>query len=129
MRMEIENKLREILLPVFGLDSIEEIKPEHSLVKDLDADSLDFIEIIQLVELNFGVVITQEEIMIGGKNFDSGGLFEDGKLTAGGEELLKKNFPGKTGDLKTGMTKVELFTLLTVRDLANIIIEEKGRNA
>ena len=41
-----EEKLREILLPVLGLDEIEEVQPEHSLVKDLEADSIDFVEII-----------------------------------------------------------------------------------
>ena len=126
---EISEKLRELLLPVFGLDSIEEIKPEHSLVNDLDADSLDFIEIIHVVEVNFGVVLTQEEIMIGGKNMQKGGLFEDGELTAGGEALLKKNFPERADQLKIGMTKVEMFSLLTVRDLGNIIAEEHAKNA
>lgn len=127
--MKTEVKLRELLLPVFGLESIEEVLPAHSLVNDLDADSLDFIEIIHLVEVNFGVVLTQEEIMMGGKNLQGGGLFEDGQLTAGGEALLKKNFPERADLLKVGMTKVEMFSLLTVQDLTNIIEEEQGKNA
>lgn len=127
--MELETKLRDILLPVFGLDAIEDIKPGDSFVKDLGADSLDFIEMLHLVEMNFGVVISQEEIMIGGKNINTDGLFEDGKLTPEGEALLKENFPDREKDLETGMTKVDLFSLLTVRDLANIIMKEKEKNA
>lgn len=127
--MEIETKLREVLLPVFGMESIEEINPGDSFVKDLDADSLDFIEIMHLVEMNFGVTVTQEEIMLGGKNVDTNGLFEDGKLTPGGADLLKENFPERKDNLQTGMTKVELFTLLTVEDLAGIIRQEKEKNA
>jgi len=127
--MDIETKLREVLLPVFGMDSIDEINPEDSFINDLDADSLDFIEIMHLVEMNFGVVITQEEIMMGGMNVDTDGLFEDGKLTTGGTALLKENFPERKEKLRAGMTKVELFTLLTVRDLSDLIEREKGKNA
>jgi acyl carrier protein len=125
--MDIETQLREILLPVFGLDTIDRVKPEYSFIRDLAADSLDFVEILHLVEMNFGVVITQDEVMIGGKNINTDGLFEDGKLTPGGEALLKENFPERKEELKTGMTKVELFSLLTVGDLANIIIREKEK--
>ncbi|UCE21743.1 MAG: hypothetical protein JSV46_05885 [Candidatus Aminicenantes bacterium] len=122
--MEVENKLRELLLPVFGLNSIDEIKPEYSLVNDLDADSLDFVEIMHLIEVKFGVVISQNDILIGGKNIETDNLFEDGILTPEGESLLKENFPERKNSLKSGMTKVDLFSLITVRDFAKII-EEK----
>ena len=122
--MNVENKLREILLPVFGLNAINEIKPEYSFVNDLDADSLDFVEIMHLVEVNFGVVISQNEMLIGGKNIDTDGLFEDGILTPEGESLLKENFPERKNSLKSEMTKVDLFSLITVRDFTKII-EEK----
>ena len=122
--MNVENKFREILLPVFGLDFINEIKPEYSFVNDLDADSLDFVEIIHLIEINFGVEISQNEMLIGGKNIDTDGLFEDGILTPEGEFLLKENFPERKKSLKSGMTKVDLFSLITVRDFSKII-EEK----
>lgn len=122
--MDIENKLRELLLPVFGLNSRDEIKPEHSFVNDLDADSLDFVEILHLIEVNFSVVITQNEMLIGGKNIETDMLFEDGILTPEGESLLKENFPERQNSLKSGMTKVDLFSLITVRDFAKTI-EEK----
>ena len=122
--MDVENKLREILLPVFGLITIDEIKPEHSFVNDLEVDSLDFIEIMHLIEVNFGVVITQDETLTGGLKIDKSRLFEDGLLTTEGEGLLKENYPERRTDLKSGMTKIDLFSLITVQDLANIIKEK-----
>jgi len=64
--MNIETKLRELLIPVFGLNTVDEIQPQHSLVSDLGATSIDFVEISYIVESNFGVVIKTNELMIGG---------------------------------------------------------------
>ena len=119
--MNIGDKLREILLPVFDLDSIDEIKPEDSLIKDLGADSLDFVEIIHLIDRNFGVQITTNEILIAGIPADIDDLFEDGVLTSEGTLSLTNAFNDKKDIIHEGMTKIDLFTILTVRDLANII--------
>ena len=70
----IENKLRELLLPVFGLDSVEQIKSQDSLINDLGADSLDFVEIIYILEHHFGVVVKADEIMIKGANINTDDL-------------------------------------------------------
>lgn len=117
--MEVETKLRELLLPVLGLDSIDEVAPGASLVKDLDADSIDFVEIIYLVEQHFGVVLKTDEIIVAG--IDPGTLFFDGRLTKKGAKLINANLPGSSGRYAEGMTKIELFSALTVSDLAHII--------
>lgn len=117
--MEIESKLRELLLPVLGLDSIEEIKPGDALVKDLDADSIDFVEIIYLVEQHFGVVLKTDEIIVAGVNPDT--LFAAGKLTREGAELINNNLTASQDRYREGMTKIDLFSALTVSDLAHII--------
>ena len=41
----IENKLIEKLVPILGMDSIDDIHPDSALVRDLGAESIDFIEI------------------------------------------------------------------------------------
>jgi len=88
----IENKLRELLLPVFGLDSVEQIKSQDSLINDLGADSLDFVEIIYILEHHFGVVVKADEIMIKGANINTDDLFIDGRLSEKGAKILQKNF-------------------------------------
>ncbi|MCP5103816.1 MAG: hypothetical protein GY950_10580 [bacterium] len=117
--MKVETKLRELLLPVLGLDSIDEVPPDVSLVEDLDADSIDFVEILYVVEQNFGVVLKTDEIVVAG--IDSKIIFQDGRLTKKGAELIGTNLPAASGRYKEGMTKIELFSALTVNDLAHII--------
>ena len=127
---EIENTLRELLLPVFGLDSVDEIQPDHSLVYDLGAESLDFVEIMYVIERNFGVVLKTREIILGGSTPGSAGvspafteesIFEDGALTDKGAALIRKQFPNHTNEIKAGLTKVGMYSLITVRDMAAII--------
>ncbi|MDQ1354885.1 MAG: hypothetical protein QG657_5194 [Acidobacteriota bacterium] len=117
--MDIENKLREMLLPVLGLSSIDEIKPGYALVRDLGADSIDFVEIIYHIEQNFGVVLKTNEIFSAGA--DAASMFNDGKLTKHGEELIGAKLKGSGDRYKEGMSKMELFSILTVGDLAQII--------
>jgi len=121
----MEEKLKDILALVFNLESRDEIHDTDSLIEDLGADSLDFVEILHLIERNFGVVIKSSEIMLGGSNLAMEELFRDGRLTAGGTDSLKTAFGEKRDRFREGMTKLELFSLLTVGDLA-AIIRSKG---
>ncbi len=119
--MSVEDQLRKTLLPVFGFNSVAEIPEDSALVKDLGADSLDFIEIIYLIERDFGVVLKTNELVLGGVSVREDNLFVEGKLTEEGVSLLKQQFPESNGRFAAGMTKVGLFQSVTVRDLANII--------
>jgi acyl carrier protein len=117
----IETKLREMLLPIFGLDSIDEVQLQHSLVHDLGAESLDFVEIMYVIERDFGVILKTKEIIFGGSNVMENQVFTDGKLTQSGAMLIAKQFPENADKITVGLTKVDIFSLLTVRDLAKII--------
>jgi acyl carrier protein len=124
--MDIEEKLREILLPVFGLNSTKEIQPESSFVNDLGADSIDFVEIIYLIESNFGVVIKINEIISGTIKINPDDLFTDGLLTEEGASLIHENLPESTDRFRAGLTKKDIFSILTVRDLSNLIKVKKS---
>ncbi len=119
--MSTEEKLRELLVPVLGCDSPDEIQVDAALVKDLGADSIDFVEIMYVIESNFGVVLKTSQLIAGGQNISQDDIFDDGLLTELGLELIEKNFPGNQGRYKAGMNKAEVFSAITVWDLANII--------
>ena len=53
-------KLQEILAKQLNI-SKENIKPESRLLEDLNADSLDFVELLMTVEDEFNVIITDED--------------------------------------------------------------------
>lgn len=54
------DKVKEIIIDQLGLDEDVVIKAETSLVKDLEADSLDAVEIIMAIEDEFDVEIPDE---------------------------------------------------------------------
>jgi acyl carrier protein len=55
------DKVKEIVADQLGVDDIDSITPATSLMKDLEADSLDAVEIIMALEDEFSVEISDEE--------------------------------------------------------------------
>ena len=53
-------RVRKIIADQLGVDEAE-IKPETSFVEDLNADSLDLVELIMSLEEEFGVKISDED--------------------------------------------------------------------
>ena len=60
-RKEIEEKVREFLIEDLEIDE-EKIAPEALLKEDLGIDSLDFVDIVVIVEKKFGFKIKPEEM-------------------------------------------------------------------
>ena len=60
-RKEIEAKVRDFLIEEIEIDE-EKIFPEARLKDDLGIDSLDFVDIVVLVDKLFGFKIKQEEM-------------------------------------------------------------------
>ena len=55
------DKVREVVADQLGVEDIDSITLATSLMKDLEADSLDAVEIIMALEDEFGVEISDEE--------------------------------------------------------------------
>lgn len=60
-RKEIESKVRDFLIEDLEVDE-EKIFPEANLKNDVGIDSLDFVDIVVIVERNFGFKIKPEEM-------------------------------------------------------------------
>ncbi len=60
-RTEIENKVRDFLIEDLEVDE-EKIYPDARLKEDMGIDSLDFVDIVVIVEKNFGFKIKPEEM-------------------------------------------------------------------
>lgn len=61
-RTEIEEKVKNFLIEEIEIDE-EKIVPGAKLKEDLGIDSLDFVDIVVIVEKNFGFKIRQEEMI------------------------------------------------------------------
>jgi len=55
------DKVKEIIAEQLGIDDLDIIKKESSLVNDLEADSLDAVEIIMALEDEFGIEVPDED--------------------------------------------------------------------
>ena len=60
-RKEIEEKVRAFLIEDLEIDE-EKINDDAKLKEDMGIDSLDFVDIVVIVEKNFGFKIKPEEI-------------------------------------------------------------------
>ena len=60
-RKDIENKVRDFLIDDLEIDE-DKILPEARLKEDVGIDSLDFVDIVVIVEKNFGFKIKPEEM-------------------------------------------------------------------
>lgn len=119
--MNTVDELRELLMPVLGITSIDDIKADSALVKDLGAESIDFVEILYLVEKDMGVKIKIQEIAMTEYSSDGNNL-QEGKITA--EIAAKLNQDFNTERFREGLTIKDLFETFTVKDFA-IIIDKK----
>ncbi len=72
-------KIKQIIIDQLGLDDDTEITTDTSLMKDLEADSLDAVEIIMAIEDEFDIEIPDEDA----ENFKSIGdivKYVEGKM-------------------------------------------------
>jgi acyl carrier protein len=53
-------RLKKIIVEQLGVDE-EEVQPQASFVEDLNADSLDLVELIMSLEEEFGMEISDED--------------------------------------------------------------------
>jgi acyl carrier protein len=60
IRKEIENKAREMVAELLSMNETE-IQENSSFVNDLNADSLDAVELVMMTEDEFNIDITDEE--------------------------------------------------------------------
>lgn len=61
-RAEIEAKVKDFLINELEIDE-ENIFPDAKLKDDMGIDSLDFVDIVVIVERNFGFKIKAEEMV------------------------------------------------------------------
>lgn len=61
-RTEIEAKVKDFLIEELEIDE-DKIYPDAKLKEDMGIDSLDFVDIVVIVERNFGFKIKAEEMV------------------------------------------------------------------
>ncbi len=85
-------QVREVLIDALGVDE-DEITGEATLMGDLGAESIDFLDIVFRLEKAFGIKIPREELFPAETLMSNPQLVNNGKLTAKGLAELKDKMP------------------------------------
>ncbi len=99
-----------------------QVKPESRLMTDLGADSLDLVELMFLLEQEFGIRLTREDLSLSAQlGLPEEELRTGEVLTPRALELLRARFPHASDVLHEGATRRELAALLTVEEIARSV--------
>ena len=89
-RNEITDRVAEALVQALGV-SRAEITPDTSLAADLEAESIDFLDIVFRLEKEFGIEVARGELFPQELLRDPS-LVSNGKMTAAGVTALRERF-------------------------------------
>jgi acyl carrier protein len=85
---DIYAKVKEDLVDALGVDD-DEITPEATLMGDLGAESIDFLDIVFRLEKAFSIKIPREELFPAENLLNNSEYVSEGKLTAAGLVQIK----------------------------------------
>ena len=117
---EVFQKIQVALIDALGLDE-EDVTPEATLVGDLGAESIDFLDIVFRLEKAFEIKIPRGELFPEDVLTDSN-YVQDGRVTEQGLEELRKRMPFANLDEFARNPVVQDFAnLLTVADMCRFV--------
>ena len=117
---EIFEKVREALVDALGVDE-EEVTPEATLRGDLDAESIDFLDIVFRLEKAFDIKIERGEL-IPMDVLENTEYVADGKVNPAGIAALKKRMPfADLSKFEDDPNVQNLAEQLTVRDMCKFV--------
>jgi len=91
-REQIFEEVKEVLVDALGLDD-DEVTVEATLMGDLGAESIDFLDIVFRLEKSFGIKIPREELFPAESVMSNPEFVSSGKLTEKGLAELKARMP------------------------------------
>ncbi len=91
-RDEIFKEVRDLLVDALGVDD-DEVTAEATLMGDLGAESIDFLDIVFRLEKAFGIKIPREELFPAENLLNNPEFVNNGKLTEKGLTELKNKMP------------------------------------
>jgi len=122
---EVFSKVQEALMDALGVDD-DEVTPEATMVGDLGAESIDFLDIVFRLEKAFEIEIPRSELFPE-DILTSAEYVQDGKVTPAGVEELKKRMPfADLSKFEANPVVQDFGNLLTVSDLCRYIESKVG---
>jgi acyl carrier protein len=123
-RDEVFEKVKSVLTDALAVDD-DEVTPEASLVKDLGAESIDFLDIVFKLEQAFDIKIQQGELFPENVAQDPR-YVKEGKVTPEGITMLKARLPHVNfAKFEANPSIGKVAELFTVESLVAFVMSKK----
>ncbi|HID75380.1 MAG TPA: acyl carrier protein [Planctomycetaceae bacterium] len=117
---EIFEKIREALVEALGVDE-EEVTPEATLVGDLGAESIDFLDIVFRLEKAFDIKIPRGELFPEDV-LTNPEYVQDGRVTEAGLAELRRRVPFiDLTEFEKNPVVQDFANILTVADMCRFV--------
>ena len=117
---EVFSKVREVLVEALGVDD-EEVVQTATLQGDLDAESIDFLDIVFRLEKTFSIKIARGELFAE-DILSNPDYVENGVLTPPGLAKLKESMPhADFTDFESNPEVARMPDLFTVQTIINYV--------
>jgi len=121
---EVFGKVQEALVDALGVDD-DEVTHEATLVGDLGAESIDFLDIVFKLEQAFGITFDRTELFPE-DILTNAEFIEDGKVTADGLAKLKERMPfADLAKFESNPLVADFGNMLTVKDLCSYVASKQ----
>ncbi len=118
---DIFDKVQETLIDALGVDD-DEVTAEATLVGDLGAESIDFLDIVFRLEKNFAVKIPRGELFPENLASADSSFVQDGVVTDEGVAEIRRQLPHADVEAFADDPQVENITdLFTVKMIVNFL--------
>lgn len=104
---------------------VNTVKRDSSLIKDLGAESLDFLDINYRLEQAFGIKLPRHTVLEHVEEIfgEESAIDGDGKLTGRAVALLELRFGGRETGLREGLDVDEVPGVITVESMAHGVMD------
>jgi acyl carrier protein len=117
---EVFSKVQKILVDALGVEE-DEVTPTATIIGDLGAESIDFLDIIFNMEKTFGIEISRDQLFPD-DIFANNEYVQQGRVTPAGLQAMKQRMPYVDLSKFEQDPKVQSFGgLLTVQDLCRYV--------
>jgi acyl carrier protein len=115
-------KVRDAFAVALGLDD-DEVAPDATLIEELGAESLDFLDIVFRLERSFDIKIPRGGVETTARDDMEGEYEVDGVLTAAGLAKLAEHMPEVPAEeFREGLRLSEIPELFRVATFYNIVV-------
>jgi acyl carrier protein len=120
-REQVLEQVKTVMVDALGVDD-DEVKPEATLMGDLGAESIDFLDIVFRLEKAFDIKIPREELFPAETLMGNPDFVNNGKFTEKGLNALRAKMPHtNTSEFSKNPDVSKLGDLFTVGMIVNFV--------